>query len=465
MTKKKCTFIILAAGKGSRLNLKAPKALAPLNGQKLIDYCIQSFKKLEKKFNLELGIVLGHKHKEIEEYLEKSYPDISIKITIQKEQKGTAHALKCFFKDHEKKIKSNENCIVTCVDTPLVDEKIYKKILLNFRDEEVVCNVFKIDDPHGYGRVFNETGNFRIVEQKDCNTLEKKHNIVNSGIYAFSNRFIKNNINKIKNKNKSKEFYLTDVVLHSEKIKCINHPKSELFIGVNNQKQLSTVSKILLNKKIEGLQKKGVHLLDAHTLYIDHLSDVRAGTTIYPNVYIFGSSSIGEDCEIEPGVIIKDSIIQRDNHIKAYSYLEKCKIGSNVTIGPYARLRPETIVENGVKIGNFVEIKKSKMKKNSKASHLSYIGDAEIGENVNLGCGFITCNYDGKEKHKTEIGKNTFIGSDTQVIAPIKIGESCFIAAGSTITKDIEKNAMGIARSKQINKKNYAKKFLKHKDK
>ena len=235
----------------------------------------------------------------------------------------------------------------------------------------------------------------------------------------------------------------------------------ERFVGINDIFQLEKVESQLRTKENNRHKENGVRFIDSSTAYIDMDVEIGAGTTVYPNVLIEGKTEIGEGVMIEPGVVIKNSTIKDFSQIRAYSYLESCIISDTASIGPFARIRPMAIIGAKSKIGNFVEIKKSTLGVGSKVSHLSYIGDAEIGDDTNIGCGFITCNYDGKNKHKTIIGKGSFIGSDSQTVAPVTIGDECFVASGSTINEDMPDGSFAISRGKQVTKDKMAKRFLK----
>jgi bifunctional UDP-N-acetylglucosamine pyrophosphorylase/glucosamine-1-phosphate N-acetyltransferase len=246
-----------------------------------------------------------------------------------------------------------------------------------------------------------------------------------------------------------------------QNVEAIKFPDQENFTGVNTLKDLSVTNQKLIHEKIDSLLSEGVIFLDKDSVYIESQVVIGAGAIIHPNVHLYGQTIIGKNSLIEPGTIIKNSVIGEDVQILGNSYLEGSSISSRATIGPFARIRPESKIAEGAKVGNFVEVKKSTIGKNAKVSHLSYVGDATIGENSNIGCGFISVNYDGKHKHQTTIGKDSFIGSGVEVIAPITIGDRSFVAAGSTLNHDVPDEAFAIAREKQVTKQGLAKKFLK----
>jgi bifunctional UDP-N-acetylglucosamine pyrophosphorylase/glucosamine-1-phosphate N-acetyltransferase len=327
-------------------------------------------------------------------------------------------------------------------------------------DLDGIAVTFDLKDPTGYGRIIHNEKGFIIKEEKDASTLEKKIIEVNAGFYLVRNSYLMNQVPKLNTLNNSKEFYLTDIFKDNKKITAMKFEDSQTFLGINSLDQLADASHLLKIKKNTQLMKSGVTLLDSHSTYVDWDVVVDPGTTLFPYTTILGKTHIHQNVLIESGVFIKDSEIFSEAHILASSHLEGAMVRTGAHIGPFARLRPLSDIGAKSKIGNFVEIKKSTLSSGVKISHLSYVGDATIGEETNIGCGFITCNYDGMKKHQTQIGKKTFIGSDCHVIAPISIGDESFVAAGSTITKDVPNGAFAIARTPQTNKENFAVKFL-----
>jgi bifunctional UDP-N-acetylglucosamine pyrophosphorylase/glucosamine-1-phosphate N-acetyltransferase len=286
---------------------------------------------------------------------------------------------------------------------------------------------------------------------------------VNSGLYILKTEYIKSYLYNIDSENKSNELYLTDLFKKGADVRTVVFENEIEFLGVNNLVQLSQAEQELKKIKIENLQLSGVRFLDPSSAYIEESVMIGAGSVVYPNVSLFGRTTIGKNTTLENGVIIKDSSISSNNLLKAYTYIEGAKIHENCAVGPMARIREGSEFDANCKIGNFVETKKASLDKGVKVSHLSYVGDAEIGENTNIGCGFITCNYDGANKHLTKIGKNSFIGSDCQMIAPVTIGDEAYVGSGSTINKDIPDGSFGIARQRQVNRDGLAKKFIKKK--
>jgi len=465
--KKSIGVVILAAGKGTRMKIETPKALVPALGKPLLDFVIQAAIKFANENSLlaEIGVVVGHRKELLEQWWENHSENKSIKLAWQKVQSGTADALKACFSDHPH-FWNHEYTLVACADTPMLSENEFNVLfqeLSSHSDLQGVAATFHATNPFGYGRIVKSSNGFHIVEEKDATNVERRITEVNSGLYIFKTTHLKNVLNTIGNTNKSGEFYLTDLFQDQYKVKAVEFESETPFLGINNLGQLSSINKILLSKKISELFAEGVMILNPESVYFDFDVSIGIGSVIYPGVTILGKTNIDQNVVIESGSFIKDSKISKEVHILANSYIEEAIIDEGCNIGPMGRIRPGSEIGSHSKIGNFVEVKKSKLASGVKVSHLSYVGDAEIGENSNIGCGFITCNYDGASKHKTKIGKNTFIGSDCQVVAPIQIGDDAFVAAGSTITRDLPDGAFGIARTQQVTKEGMAKRFLKSK--
>ena len=456
---KKIEFCILAAGKGSRLKLGLSKALLDVRGKKSLDYTMSEIKKFMTKTacSCETSFVLAYQKKEVESYLLKHYPKV---LSVeQKEINGTAGAVRSFL---EEKKPSGDYVIVSCVDTPNLKAEIFETLLTHLeKGLDAVVASFKTPDPFGLGRIERREDGFRIVEEKEASKKQKEIKEVNSGVYIFKTSYLKEQIEKIDNKNASGEFYLTDLFLPGNKTEAICFDEANTFIGVNTLKDLNEVCRVMNKKKIDECLENGVRIMDPARTYIEDDVYIEAGVTIYPDVYLLGDTRVQSGCVIEPNVWLKDVHLENGVQVKGFSHLERALVKARASIGPFARLRPGTEIGEEAKIGNFVEIKKSVLEKGVKASHLTYIGDAQIGENTNIGCGVITVNYDGANKHKTKIGKNSFVGSDCQLVAPVSLGDETFVACGSTITSDLESGDFAIARQKQVTKKGLAKRFLK----
>lgn len=460
-------IVILAAGKGTRMKTDTPKALALCAGKPLLDYVVEAALKFAKNSSLtaEVGVVVGHKKEMLEQWWADHSEKPAIKTAWQKEQNGTADALKACFHDLPH-FWNFEYTMVACADTPLITNKEFEdlfKVLKAHPELVGVAATFDTANPTGYGRIISGKNGFKIVEEKDADETQKKIQEVNSAFYILKTSHVKAVLGKIGNNNKSNEFYLTDLFQDEFAVKPVKFPSETPFLGINTLEQLANVDKIIRTNKTKNLMVEGVRFLNPEQVYIDADVEIGVGSTIYPGCTLLGKTKIAKNVLIESNCFIKNSTIAEGADILAGSYLEEAVVLEEASIGPMARLRPGTEIGPEAKIGNFVEVKKSKLARGAKVSHLSYVGDAEIGENSNIGCGFITCNYDGANKHKTKIGSNTFIGSDVQVVAPIEIGNDAFVAAGSTITKSVPDGGFGISRAPQVIKEGAARRFLKTK--
>ncbi len=424
------SIIVLSAGAGTRMKSSTPKVLHKISGKETIYYVIKEAKKITNNVN----IVLYHEAEAIKKVIFKYFDDIEITIQDLKNYPGTAGALK--------NINFNsERILVLNGDMPLIEASELKSFLKMRAD--IVMSVIKLENPNGYGRVLIENEEVKkIVEQKDANTDELKIQNVNSGVYLFKREILNQYLSKITNKNAQNEYYLTDIIELCVKDNKIIKPifvKEENFKGVNSKFDLANAETLMQSKIKEKFMLNGVTMRMPESIYIE--SDVE----------------IEGECIIENGVSLLGKTKICSSHIKTNTIIEDSQI-LNSTLGPMARVRPETILNECV-IGNFVEIKKSNLV-GVKAGHLSYIGDSQIGENTNIGAGVITCNYDGKTKHKTIIGKNVFVGSDSQLIAPIKIEDNTIIGAGTTLTNDVKEGELAISRIRQTNIKGFFKRFF-----
>ncbi len=457
---------ILAAGLGKRMGVDIAKPLIPLMGKKLLDFSIDAAADFARShsLNAQFGVVVGHQKEKVAEHVKLHHSDKKISFPFQKEQLGTADALRSYFNDCPW-AKDTDFTLVLCADTPLLTSielsTLWEELKTN--QAKAVAASFKTPKPTGYGRIVRFDKGFQIVEEKDASEEQRQITEVNSGLYIFETKMILENLASIDSNNKAGEFYLTDAFKKDSDVYPVCFDSETPFLGVNSPVQLSNALHQLKLRINESLQASGVLVMDKAHTYIEPTVQISAGTTIYPNCFLHGETTIESGATVEPGTIIKDSIIKTGVLIKAYSYLENALVGESCQVGPYARLRPGTDLGEKVKIGNFVEVKKAKLEKAVSVSHLSYVGDAEVGENVNIGCGFITCNYDGEAKHLTKIGKDSFIGSDTQMIAPINIGERAFVASGSTINQDVPDEGFALSRSRQVTKEKMASRFLKGK--
>jgi len=447
---KNFSAVILAAGAGTRMKSALPKVMHELAGKPLIGRVLDSVSKLKPE---NIVVVLGHKAEIVEKYL-SSLNNSKIKIVYQNKQLGSAHALM----QAEKTLKNyGGNILVISGDVPLVKSSTLAKLLKSLQADKASVSVLaaRVDNPFGYGRILR-TGAVleKIVEEKDATVSEKLVKEINSGIYCFDKN-IWNALLKVKPNNAKKEYYLTDTVeilKKSGKKAALSVAANAFEVqGVNDRKDLAAAEKIALKEKISELLDSGVTIIDPENVYISSDAKVGVDTIIYPGAFIASNVTIGKSCVIQGTSFIKNSKIGDGSKI-IYSYVTGAEISRNVKIGPFAHIRPGSVLKDNVKVGNFSETKKTVIAKGSKVNHLSYIGDAHIGESVNVGAGVITCNYDGTNKHKTVIGAKSFVGSNVNLVAPVKVGSNVLIAAGSTITKDIPSGKLAIARSRQEHK-------------
>ncbi|WP_323053748.1 bifunctional UDP-N-acetylglucosamine diphosphorylase/glucosamine-1-phosphate N-acetyltransferase GlmU [Thermoanaerobacter sp. RKWS2] len=447
--------LILAAGLGKRMKSKHPKVVHKVCGKPMIEWVVDAVEEIGSK---EVIVVVGHKAEEVKEVLKER-----VKYAYQEVQLGTGHAVMMA----EDLLPEEGNVLILTGDTPLITSNTLKE-LINFHIKEgnsVTILSSVLEDPTGYGRIIRDkSGNvIRIVEDKDATEEEKSIHEINSAMYVMDIAKLKKALRMITNNNAQGEYYLTDAVEiirdMDGKIGAFTVPSEEI-TGVNSRVQLFEAEKIMRKRINYRHMENGVTIVDPDTTYIGAEVEIGADTVVLPGCVIEGKTKIGSDCEIGPNCRIVDSEIG-DGCSVTYSVILSSKIKNNVKIGPFAHIRPETVIQSNVKIGDFVEIKKSIIDEGSKVPHLTYVGDAEVGKNVNMGCGSITVNYDGKQKHKTVIGDNVFVGCNVNLVAPVKIGNNAYIAAGSTITEDVPEGALAIARSRQTNKEGWVQERIK----
>lgn len=441
--------VILAAGLGTRMKSGIPKILHKIYDKPIIQYVIESLAELSPEKSV---VVIGQGAEAIEKSL-KVYPVIFV---VQKEQKGTADALKAAMAELG---GFGGAILVVNGDTPLLTSNLLQDFLnLHQRNsEDISILTFTANGRHSYGRVLRSGSNVKaIIEDRDANKEQKKITEANSGIYALRPHTLSLLDEVIKNEAKG-EYYLTDIIeiaaKKGYKIGAHNIAKEEQFIGINTREDLHKALHYLKNSIAQKWLDNAVSILDKNTVFIHPHVQIGSDTIIYPNVHLEGKTVIGSNCTIYPNTRIVDSLIAHGVIIKDSTVIESSEIRENAVIGPFAHIRPYSVIGPSSKIGNFVEIKKSVLGEGVKASHLSYLGDSEIGNNVNVGAGTITCNYDGKTKHKTIIEDDVFIGSDTQLVAPVSVGKGSYIGAGSTITEDVPPLSLAVSRTPQKNLK------------
>ena len=442
--------IILAAGKGIRMHTNLPKVMQSLAGRPMIDHVITTAGTLTNK----ISTVIGYKKDILNEHLSANFKNV--KTFVQPELNGTAGAVKAA----QKNIRDDEDVLILYGDVPLISHETLKNALSDNHNAVILTMIPK--EPIGYGRVIKDDSGMatEIIEEKDANSEQKKINEVFTGIMIIKGEMLLSCLNEVGNDNAAGEYYLTDVIKIASKkgvkINPIVVEETEV-LGANTKNELHEIENIFREMKSKDLLEQGITLSDASR--VDVRGDVSAGKdcSIDVNVILEGKIMLGTNVSIGPNCYLKDVAISDNVRIEAFSHIVSTQIGADCNVGPYARLREGTILEDQAKIGNFVETKKTKIGKGSKANHLAYLGDAEVGEDSNIGAGTITCNYDGTNKHETKIGNKTFVGTNSSLVAPLNIGNNSYIGAGSVITKDVEDDALAVARGKQSNKPDWAK--------
>ncbi|OOB77463.1 MAG: UDP-N-acetylglucosamine diphosphorylase/glucosamine-1-phosphate N-acetyltransferase [Epulopiscium sp. Nuni2H_MBin003] len=444
--------VILAAGKGTRMNSDIPKVLHKIFNKTLVEYTIDSAKGAGVG---EICLIVGHMAEEVKQQIGDG-----VSYRLQAEQLGTGHAVKCAldFMDDFGEV------LILYGDTPLITRETLCKLRDYHVKNKCTATVLsaKIDNPTGYGRIIrNGFGEFeKIVEERDATNPEKRIKEINGGMYIFNSKVLKQALTKITNNNSQKEYYFTDVldIIINERGKveaCIVADNNEI-VGINTKVQLAEAAAIMKNRINTYHLENGVIIEDPSNVYIEPDVKISPNTTIEPSCVIKGNTTIGSHCVIGYNTKIINSQIANKVHIESSVILDST-IGQNSSIGPFAYIRPNSHIANNVKVGDFVEIKNSTIDEHTKISHLTYVGDADVGKNVNFGCGTVLVNYDGKNKYRTEIQDNVFIGCNTNLISPVVVAENSYIAAGSTITDDVPEDALAIARARQVNKEGGAK--------
>ena len=442
----KITTIILAAGKGTRMRSELPKILHEIAKKPLLQHVYDMSKQLD---NNSITIIYGHGAELVRQRLK----DLDANWIEQKQQLGTGHAVQ----QAKDQIADTDTVLILYGDVPLLKLSTVKSLIANVTNESLALLTVRLSNPKGYGRIVRNTDGLvtKIVEEKDATDKEKLINEGNTGIMAVQGAKLKQWLDQLKNNNAQGEYYLTDIIemAVAEKITIITSQAGteDEVLGVNNRIQLSHLERVYQTEQANRLMEQGVTLIDPARFDLrGTIEELGQDITIDVNVILEGKNSIGSNVSIGANSQIINSVIGDDVEILANCIIENAVIGQRSRIGPFARIRPESVLANEVHIGNFVEIKKSSVATGSKINHLSYIGDSIVGSRVNIGAGTITCNYDGANKFQTIIEDGAFIGSDTQLVAPVTIGKNATIGAGSTITKDSPENQLTLSRVKQI---------------
>jgi len=454
--KRKLLALVLAAGKGTRFKSDKIKVLHPMLGKPMIHLVVDCVFTLKPET---VYVVVGYQKDEV---MQEKYSK-PVEFIHQKKQLGTAHAVlaaKKILQSHKQK-----DLLVINGDLTLIRPETLKSMI---KLHQKGCHAMtflsaEMENPTGFGRVtYQANGLIRIIEEKDATPTQRRIKEANVGIYLFKIDSLLKALPKISNKNVKGEFYLTDIIEVMSKgdgsVGVYKAPIEQEIVGINDRYELAKAIEVLRQRKIMSLAASGVTIYDPSTTWID--LDVKIGrdTVIYPSVVLEGKTKIGQGCQLYPFIHLIDSRIGQGAKILTSTMIEESTVGRGAQIGPFTHLRPMSIVKAGAKVGNFVEMKNTVFGKGSKAGHLSYLGDSDIKDNVNIGAGTITCNYDGKKKYKTIIEEGAFIGSGTELVAPVKIGKDSYVGAGSTITKNVSSGALAVSRTKQTEKPGWGKK-------
>jgi len=439
--------LVLAAGKGTRFKSEKIKVLHTLMGKPMLKIVVDSISRLKPKMT---HLIVGYQ----KEALMEEFPGEEISFITQKPQLGTAHAVMAASKTLSK--YKGDDVLIMNGDLPLISPQTLRPLLKQHQRQGNALTFMSAEmaDPYGFGRlVYLDKNRIRIIEEKDATLEQKKIKKGNVGIYVFKIKDLIAALPKISNKNIKGEYYLTDIIeilsSSGEKVGVHQTKYVREIVGVNDRFELAKAVKALRMRKIESMALKGVTFYDPASTWIDFNVKIGRDTVIYPFVVLEGNSVIGKECTLYPGAHIINSSLGSGVKILSSTMIEGSRIADKTQIGPFTHLRPGNIIKTGAKVGNFVEMKNTVFGNRSKAGHLSYVGDSQVGKDVNIGAGTITCNYDGVKKNKTIIDDKVFVGSGTQLVAPVKVGKGAYIGAGSTITKDVSSEALAITRTKQ----------------
>ena len=449
----KCA-LVLAAGKGKRMKSDLPKVIHKVCGKEMVNYVIDLMRKSDIQ---DVNVIIGKGA----EQLKEATSTRNVSYSLQAEQFGTGHAVICA-KDY---LQGKDGVVIILNgDAPLMVKETIDKCIKFHQEGKFKATLItsRLEDPSGYGRIVRDASGCveKIVEHKDCSKEELKITEINSGMYCFDIKALLEGLDKLNNTNAQGEYYLTDMVqILKDSGKNVGAIEVEFqeTLGVNSRVQLANVEHIMRQRINERHMENGVTIIDPNATYIGDDVEIERDTIIYPGNFIEGKTIIKEGCILYPNSRISDTIINERVTIQS-SVILQSSIGMDTTVGPFAYIRPESNIGKEVKIGDFVEIKKSTIGNKTKVAHLTYIGDAEVGEGCNFGCGTVVVNYDGKTKHKTIIGNNSFIGCNTNLVSPVEVEDNTYIAAGSTITEKVKEGSLAIARAKQVNKEGWVSK-------
>ena len=458
----KFSVVILAAGKATRFKSEHTKMLHRLAGRPLGEYVLRA---ASAAGPTEIWMVIGHEAGA----LRSAFDRPGLQFVEQNEQLGTGHALMVARPVIE---RSQSRSVVALVgDAPLLRPETLTGLVDAHEKARAAATILttRVENPGGYGRIVRSSRNSvrAIVEEKLCTAAQRKIREINSGIICFSRSGLLDHLGSLTQENAQKEYLLTDIIqiLHSHHLKVIAYPVGDFreVLGVNDRVELAQIERILRVRKCEALMRDGVTIVNPEITRIDQDVEVGCDSVIEPGVSLLGRTQAGKDCVVQSWSIVTDSLLGDRVTIKPFSIVSNSELRNDSIAGPFAHLRDGAVVEEAARIGNFVEVKKSRIGRKTKSLHLTYIGDATLGERVNIGAGTVTCNYDGEKKHPTAIEDGVFIGSGSMLVAPVRIGKGSYVAAGSTITEDIPPDSLGVARARQVNKDGWVKEHAKSK--
>ena len=451
----KMAAVILAAGKGTRMRSKLPKVLHKVGGKPMLEHVMAAADTAGADNSI---VVVGFESEQVAEFV-----GTRAEIAVQAEQLGTGHAVMQsadLLKDFAGTV------MIICGDTPLLDGCELKKFYVEHQSSGAAATVLTaiLDNPTGYGRILRDCNGhvIGIVEEKDATMSQKSICEINTGIYCIEAPLLFEALSGLTCDNAQGEYYLTDVLGKLNEmgkfVGGVITADSDMIMGINSRRQLADAETIMHTRILDKLMDQGVTIMDPASTFIEGTVEIGQDSIIYPFTWLEGSTKIGTESIIGPNVRLTNVVVGNATNLQ-FVYGHDCVVGSGVTVGPYVHLRPDTVISDEVKIGNFVEVKNSNIGRGSKLPHLSYIGDSDIGERVNMGCGTITVNYDGKKKHRTVVEDDAFVGCNSNLVAPITVGAGSYIGAGSTVTKDVPPDDLGVARARQTNIKGWAAKY------
>ena len=453
------TAVILAAGQGTRMKSRSPKVLHPVLGEAMVRWVVRAAQAAGAQ---RCVVVVGVGAEAVRaELADLAHVDFATQV----EQRGTGDALKAALPVLDP--SRDERLLVLCGDVPLIDPEELKQLAGSLAERPAAVLTFEAPEPGGYGRMLRNAEGLvsGIVEAKDASPEQLAITEVNSGTYAFETRFVLDNLDRLTTQNAQGEFYLTDLIAFSEGAVGLCTPHPERLEGANDRAGLAALNASARDLVNGQHMANGVGMEDPHRIWIGPRVCIGSDSFLESDTRLMGETVLGEQVHVHQGCQLRDSTVGDGSVLHPYSVLEEAKVGAGCSVGPYGRLRPAAELQDGAKIGNFVEVKKAVLGPGAKANHLAYIGDASVGAGANVGAGTITCNYDGANKHKTEIGEGSFIGSNSTLVAPVEIQDQAYVAAGSVITMEVPEDALGVGRTRQRNIKGWVSRKAPKKDK